>query len=128
MIPGKHNTTITKGDTFRLFFRARQKNPDGTPGDYYDFTGMFPMAQLRDNTGALVADFEATLGNQVAFPGSIQIRLGPVSTAALPVAANYKYDVQVSSVDPTTLTDDDDNDTFLGGVIAVEDDVTEVEP
>lgn len=125
MIPGTHDIQIKKGDTFRLFFRARAKNPDGTDGDYFDFTGMFPKAQLKASNGDLLAEFEASIGDQVNFPGSILIRLGPVTTDTLDEQNNAEYDVQVSSVDPSTITDNDDNDTYLGGVAQVFDDVTD---
>lgn len=125
MIPASRDIEIKKGDTFRLFFRVRAMLPNNSPGDYTDLTGTFPKAQLKDDTGALMAEFETTLGDQVAFPGSIQIRLGPVTTAGLAVVSNAKYDVQVSSVDPATLTDDDDVDTYLEGGAEVIEDVTD---
>ncbi len=125
MIPGKHDIKIKKGDTFRLFFRARAKNPDESPGAYFDFTGMFPKAQLKSDTGTLLATFEATLGDQVTYPGSVLIRLGPVTSASLTATTTAKYDVQVSSVNPSVITDADDNDTYLEGGASIIADVTD---
>jgi hypothetical protein len=125
MIPGNHDVTLTTGDTFRLFFRARAKNPDGSPGAYFNFTGKFPKAQLRSSTGTLLAEFTATLGDQVNYPGSILLRLGPITTEALTPGSGNKYDVQVSSAAPGTLTNADDNDTYLKGSVTIVADVTE---
>ncbi len=126
MIPAVRDIEIKKGDTFRLFFRVRAMLPNGSPGDYYDLTGTFPKAQLKKADGTQMAEFSATLGDQVAFPGSILLRLGPVTTAGLEVTTTAKYDVQVSSVDPTTIDDSDDVDTYLEGKATILADVTDL--
>ena len=125
MIPAVRDIEIKKGDTFRLFFRIRSANPDGTPGAYINLTGKFPKAQLRKADNSLITEFSATLGDQTAYPGSVLIRLGPVTTAGLAPMTDAKYDVQVSSVSPATITNSDDNYTYLAGSAKIIADVTD---
>jgi len=125
VIPAVRDIEIKKGDTFRLFFRIRSANPDGTPGAYINLTGKFPKAQLRKADNSLITEFSATLGDQGLYPGSVLVRLGPVTTAGLTPMTDAKYDVQVSSVSPATITNTDDNDTYLEGKAAIIADVTD---
>lgn len=125
MIPASHDIEIKKGDTFRLFFRVRTANPDGTPGAYIVLTGKFPKAQLRKADNTLITEFSATLGDQTAYPGSVLLRLGPVTTAGLAPQVDAKYDVQISSVSPATITNTDDVDTYLEGKAKIVVDVTD---
>jgi hypothetical protein len=96
-IPATLDITIYQGDDFSFSFRVRTKNPDGTTGAYVDLTGYTPAAQIRATEAATssLADFTATIDDQVATPGQVTLSLTNVQTTALPTTGGV-WDVQLT--------------------------------
>lgn len=117
MKPAAKDISIYRGDSYSLFFRVRKRTNEA-PGDYIDLTGTTPKAQIRANEAAaeVLAEFAASLGDQVNFPGSVLLTLTPTQTAALPLSGG-KWDVQIAF----SATD---VRTYLKGAVTVEDQVT----
>lgn len=97
MKPATQNIEIYKGDTFQLFFRIRNRLPNGDPGDYVNLTGQTPKAQIRatEATASVLAEFTATLGDQTTFPGSVLLELSAATTTSL--ASGGVWDVQLTN-------------------------------
>ena len=97
MLPVVRNIEIYQGDTFEIFFRLRVLNPDESPGAYIDLTGCTPKAQIRTAPGASgspLAEFDASLGNQATYPGSVLLELDAADSAGLSV--NGAWDCQLT--------------------------------
>lgn len=113
MIPVGRNLTLYQGDSFDFTFRLRQKNSDGTAGDYVDLTGVTPKAQIRatQDDSAVLMEFTAALTSN---PGEVTLTLTPTQTAAL---ANGVWDVQLTFPDGQVKT-------YLAGTIKAIKEVT----
>lgn len=124
MIPGPADLKIQQGDDFSYFFRIRNKNPDGTAGDYIDFTGCTGKAQCRADYGSttVIIEFTCTLADQVAFTGGWFVTADHTQTSApnLVVPASggsYKWDFQVTDTNTKIKT-------YLQGKVTVNPEVT----
>lgn len=120
MIPAKHDITIRRGDTFRLFFRLRTKNPDGTPGDYQDLTSWgLGLAQVRDGQDAVVWTMTVTKANQVTYPGGVLLSItAALTTSAFPATlTGHKWDFEIEN-------DLGETDTYLEGDVTLVKDVS----
>lgn len=106
MIPGSVDITVYQGDTYTLFFRVRNQNPDGTPGAYIDLTGYVGLAQIRakaTDPDPPLATFAVTLADQVLSRGGVTLTLTPAQTAPLPVTGGV-WDVQLTAPDGSVHT------------------------
>jgi hypothetical protein len=112
MIPAPLDITIRRGDTFRLFFRLRNKLPDGTPGDYSDLTAWGTgLAQVRATTDAAVlVEMTVTKANQVTYPGGILLSIPDDVTALLDLPSGCKWDFEITNNLGET-------DTYLEGAV-----------
>src|SRR5687768_1140000 len=112
MIPASHDITIRRGDTFRLFFRLRTKNPDGSPGDYPDLSLWGAgLAQVRDGSDAVVWTMVVTKANQTTYPGGVLLSITDALTAsAFPAGTltGFKWDFEIEN-------DLGETDTYLEG-------------
>lgn len=113
MLPVNKNLTIYRGDSFDFDFRLREKNPDGTPGDYLDLTGATPKAQVRTSNDetSVAAEFTCSLGPEA---GQVHLELSPEQTATL---GNGVWDVQIQFADGKIRT-------YLTGSVATVKEVT----
>lgn len=109
MTPATHDITIRRGDTFRLFFRLRYKNPDGTLGDYADLTLWGSgLAQVRASAdGALITTMTVTKSNQVTYTGGILLTI-PDDVTALLDFTTAVWDFEITN-------DLGETDTYLEG-------------
>lgn len=95
MIPGIYNITdVYTGDSWDRTFRVR--NADGT---YMNLSGLTPLAQIKDNTGALITTFSVLVYDQTvdATRGAFMLALIPAQTAALPIGVGGVWDVEFSN-------------------------------
>lgn len=122
MIPAQHNITIRRGDTFRLFFRLREKQPDGSPGDYPDLTGWGDgLAQVREGIdGTVIFTMTVTKANQVSYPGGILLSIADDTTKddfpdPMPSSPVWDFEI-VNSLGET--------DTYLAGDVTLVKDVS----
>lgn len=103
MIPARKDLKFYPGDSFSFFFRVFKKNPDGTK-TYQALEGT-PRGQVKAQRGAVepvLEEFTCTLGDQVAYPGSILATLTPTQTAALPATGVYDIQLEKSLTDIST--------------------------
>lgn len=122
MIPAKQDIEIRRGDTFRLFFRLRNKLPNGDPGDYPDLTSWGSgLAQVRDAVdGTIIWTMTVTKANQVTYPGGILLSITDTLTKSAfptPVPAQGKWDFEIEN-------DLGETDTYLGGDVTFTKDVS----
>lgn len=118
MKPATLNLDIYRGDSKDVYFRVRDKNTDGSPGPYKVLTGATPKSQIRadKNNPAVLAEFTASLDDQVARPGGVLLHLtGAQTTAITPDTA--VWDVQVTHANG-------DVTTYLAGTVTITGDVT----
>ena len=82
MIPAPVPITIRRGDTFRLFFRLRRKNADGTPGTYPVLATWGPgLAQVRSAIdGTVIFTMTVTKSDQNTYPGGILLTIPDETT------------------------------------------------
>lgn len=84
-----------QGDTIPLSGRIRIQEWDEDNGEYVDISAVFDFslwsieAEVKDLTGAKVADFNPTIGTGGVYTGEIP----SAASAALPVG-KYRYDVR----------------------------------
>lgn len=125
MQPGKLDLTLTRGDSFELYFRIRNPSPDGgvTPGDYKDLTGYTGKAQIRTEEDAteVLAELGVTIPDQTVAEnlGGVLITLTKEQAADLPVTSGtdtHTWDIQ--------LTKAAENQTYLKGKVKVNKDTT----
>lgn len=128
MIPTRLNITIRRGDTFRLFFRMRKKNPDGTPGDYVNLdTWGAGLAQVRtDYDAPVMFSMTVTKSNQTLYPGGVLLTIDDDVTAAAdftPEMVDKKFrgvwDFEISN-------DLGETDTYIEGDVTFKLDVSRV--
>jgi hypothetical protein len=100
--PWPKDITIKRGDTKEIYFRVRERVWDEVTstyvaGAYRDLTGWSVLAQIRTDADAAdpVAEFDVNLGDQVATPGGVLLKLTPAQTAALTISTGG-YDVQLT--------------------------------
>lgn len=120
MTPAPLNITIRRGDTFRLFFRLRNKNPDGTPGTYPDLTTWGDgLAQVRANADAPdpIVEMAVSKGNQATYPGSVLLTIADDVTAGLTIPAGSVWDFQM-------VNELGETDTYLEGTVTFSKDVS----
>lgn len=119
MIPATLDLTIKRGDTFRQFFRLRNKDANGDPSTYPDLTSWGAgLSQIRANADSdtVVATMTITKANQVTYPGGILLTLSAATTASIP-AGNYVWDFEIAN-------DLGETDTYLDGAVTVTKDVS----
>jgi hypothetical protein len=123
MIPAPQDISIRRGDTFRLFFRLRKKNADGTPGDYQNLdTWGAGLAQIRAGVdGALIVALVVTKANQVNYPGGVLLTIADDVTATLEIPSGAKWDFEIEN-------DLGEVDTYLAGDVTFTKDVSKVGP
>lgn len=121
MKPATLNIEIFKGDTYTLFFRVREKLADGSLGDYIDLTGATAKSQIRqsEDSSTVLGEFTATIGDQVATPGSVLLTLTAAETTALALTQNGVWDVQITYADGKVRT-------YLKGTVTLLKEVTRV--
>lgn len=118
MIPASYDLSIYQGDTYSITLRLRSSNSDGSLGAYVDLTGATPKSEIRDATGVLIAEFDATLLDQTTTPGGVTLSLTHTVTAALTPAVDLLWDFQVTdSAGGVT--------TYLRGNVSITGEVTQ---
>lgn len=115
MPPVKQNLAIYRGDKFSFTFSIKDGN-----GNYVPKTGYTPKAEMRTTAddAAVAAEFTASLLDQTAAPGAVNIMLTAAETAAL-APGKYVWDIQL-----TNDGDAEDVTTYLYGDVTVTGDVT----
>jgi len=101
MIPAKKDLEFYPGDSFTFFFRVFRTTTEGIKS--YPVLEGTPAGHVKAARGAeepVLAAFTCTLGDQVAYPGSILCTLTPEQTADL--GEKNFYDVQLT-VSPTDI-------------------------
>jgi hypothetical protein len=125
MRPAPQDLDITRGDFFSFFFRIKDKNPDGSTGDFHDLTGWTGIAQIRESVDAPtpLAEFDINFADQTAYPGGVLISLDEVVTATLNFTGNTVS--KVIGVWDVQLTNElGEPNTFLTGNVTLWKDVS----
>lgn len=114
MRPATKNIFIKRGDTFRLFFRLRKRNVDGTAGEYPDLTtwgtGLAQIRPAKTSTEVIVT-MAVTKADQATYPGGVLLTIADDVTADLTLTPGLTvavWDFQISN-------DLGENDTYLEG-------------
>jgi len=123
MTPAQYDIQLYRGDYFELMLRLRdgEWDEDGdefVPGPPKDLTDWTVKAQIRatNDTAAVLAAFDATILDQEAQAGAVQLVLSSEDSAALP-GTSAVWDCQ--------LTDPDDRVfTYVRGKVSLKKDVT----
>lgn len=115
--PATFNITMTRGDSYDLFFRVKARDAGGTLV-YQNLTGATVTAQYRETVDSVsaLASFVATLSDQGTMPGGVLLHLSPATTAALTQLTGV-WDCQIAY-------SADDVKTVLSGTVTVNKDVT----
>lgn len=114
MTPWPKDIKIKRGDTKEIYFRVRTRvwNPalNGgaggyEAGPYRNLTGWTVLAQIRatQDSATPLAEFDATLSDQVADTGGVLLKLSPADTAAIP-SGTHGYDVQLTDANGDVWT------------------------
>lgn len=124
MIPAKLDITIRRGDTFRLFFRLRNKLPNGDPGTYPDLTTWGTgLAQVRDAIdGTIIWTMSVTKANQTTYPGGVLLTIADDLTKSafpspVPTGGIAKWDFELTN-------DLGETDTYIEGDVTLKKDVS----
>lgn len=116
MIPASHEINIRRGDTFRLYFRIKNKS-----GTYPNLTGWGTgLAQVRDEVdGTVIFTMTVTKGNQTTYPGSVLCMIASAVTKAA------DFDLHNKGVWDFEITNDlGETDTYIEGPVVLEKDVS----
>lgn len=127
MIPAPLNIVHTRGDSYELFGRIRDRVfNSGTglweAGPYKDITGWVGTGHVKAviDDASPAFSFTITIGNQTTTPGSFFARLAPAATESVTITgASLKavYDIQF-------LTPAGDKFTYVSGSFTLNKDVT----
>lgn len=127
MIPASKDITIRRGDTFRYFFRLRQKDPlTGDWGSYQNLTTWgAALAQVRTAVdGTVLFTMTGTKADQTAFPGGMLLTIAAGTGANQTAGASFPASLAPGVWDCQLTNDLGEVDTYLAGIVTFTKDVS----